>query len=96
MTLYHSAARPGGARIRRAQGATVDIRAAVRTAGDVRRELAQPPIDEPPTFREIAAKYGWNEAADRVNRWSANNYAGDWQEAIYDNPSPLNLEDDQP
>lgn len=46
-------------------------------------ELAQRPQAEPPTFREVAGQVGWAEAADRVNRWAAAGYVGDWQDDRY-------------
>ncbi|BAL87337.1 hypothetical protein AMIS_21170 [Actinoplanes missouriensis 431] len=30
---------------------------------------------------------GWNAVAERMDRWGANGYAGDWQDAQYDDPA---------
>jgi hypothetical protein len=55
-------------------------------------ELAQRPAEEPPTFRDVAGQVGWAEAADRVNRWAANDYLGDWQDPIYrEDPQYIDL-----
>lgn len=61
------------------------------------RPLPEPPIaaqdrSDPPTFLEVAAELGWCEAASRVNRWAAAGYEGDWRDAEYDNPSPVEAE----
>lgn len=30
---------------------------------------------------------GWREVGDRMDRWAANRYTGDWQDPLYD-PQP--------
>lgn len=30
---------------------------------------------------------GWNEVAERMDRWGANGYAGDWQDPQYNPPA---------
>lgn len=52
--------------------------------------------EDPPTFLEVAGHHGWQETADRINRWSAAGYAGDWWDAIYDLPNPADVKDGAP
>ena len=60
---------------------------------EVSRELKVPAPVDPPTFRDVAGQRGWCEAADRINRWTANGYEGHWTDAEYDDPSPIDLKD---
>jgi hypothetical protein len=52
------------------------------TTAQVEEFLAQPAAN-PPTFRDLAAEFGWQYAADRINRWAANDYEGDYTDARY-------------
>ncbi len=45
--------------------------------------MARQPAD-PPTFLELARQRGFQATADRINRWAANNYDGDWRDPEYD------------
>lgn len=91
MTLYSTRRPSPRPRPRGRQDTTATVPVPARTTATVAQELRNPAGD-PPTYREVAARLGWDEAAARVNRWAAGGYEGDWHDAEYDDPSPRDLE----
>lgn len=89
MTLYRSANRAALGR----QETTADIPARSRTAADITQELAASAAGDPPTYLDTAAALGWDEAARRINAWHTAGKTGDWRDAEYDDPSPLDTPD---
>lgn len=86
MTVYSTRRPSPRPRTRGRQDTTAAVPAAARTAGHVAQELRNPAPGDPPTYLEVAARLGWNEAAARVNRWAAAGYDGDWRDAEFDDP----------
>jgi hypothetical protein len=48
--------------------------------------VAEEELDRLATEADAAMHAGWYEVADRMDRWGANDYAGDWQDPQYDPP----------